>query len=239
MSIAAPGHGNLERAKASLFIFLSLAGVACGLTLMFLAMRSVMEIGGACAEGGPFVPVRPCPDGVPGLLLGGLWGGVACFGIYLWQAFKHKVPTFAGFAWPALFLSLGWNFLEFGLNPPGSDGLAWGWLLCAVVFALMGGLPLLVVVGPTWRRFAGRDTDNPLAGTPLAGIKSVGTLVKNARPARARPAPAPPTPTAPEGEAEGDFVGQLERLDRLRRSGALDADEFESAKERLLGGRRG
>ena len=28
----------------------------------------------------------------------------------------------AAFAWPALFLSLGWNFFEFGFNPPGDVG---------------------------------------------------------------------------------------------------------------------
>ena len=45
-------------------------------------------------------------------------------------------------AWPGLFLSLGWNFLEFAFLPQG--GLAWGWLICGVVFVLMGGLPLLL-----------------------------------------------------------------------------------------------
>jgi hypothetical protein len=44
-------------------------------------------------------------------------------------------------AWPALFLSLGWNFLEFGVQPPGG-GLAWGWLVPGVMFVLMGGGPL-------------------------------------------------------------------------------------------------
>ena len=49
-------------------------------------------------------------------------------------------------AWPALFLSLGWNFLEFGFDPPGEDdGLVWGWIVCGVVFWLMGGLPLFAL----------------------------------------------------------------------------------------------
>jgi hypothetical protein len=47
-------------------------------------------------------------------------------------------------AWPALFLSLGWNFLEYGVDPPdGSANVVWGWLFCGVLFVLMGGLPLL------------------------------------------------------------------------------------------------
>ena len=32
-------------------------GLAACLTLIWLGMRAVMDIGGACAEGGPFVPV--------------------------------------------------------------------------------------------------------------------------------------------------------------------------------------
>jgi len=48
------------------------------------------------------------------------------------------VPNFAWALWPALFLSLAGNFLEFGLDPPGEGGVAWGWLLCAGVFFLMG-----------------------------------------------------------------------------------------------------
>ena len=44
-------------------MFVSLAGVAAGLTALFLGMRRVMEIGGFCAEGGPFVIQHPCPEG--------------------------------------------------------------------------------------------------------------------------------------------------------------------------------
>ena len=49
---------------------------------------------------------------------------------------------------PALFLSLGWNFLEFGLRPPGGEPgeVVWSWLFCAVVFGLMGAVPLAVAV---------------------------------------------------------------------------------------------
>jgi hypothetical protein len=51
--------------KTSVLVAVSAAAVACGMTLLFLGMRSVMEIGGACAEGGPFVPVRPAPKVLP------------------------------------------------------------------------------------------------------------------------------------------------------------------------------
>ena len=49
---------------------------------------------------------------------------------------------------PVLFLSLGWNFVEYAFNPPGlpGQGIVWGWLYLGVPFLLMGGLPLLAVV---------------------------------------------------------------------------------------------
>ena len=177
------------RVRASIGVAVTLAGVAVGMTCLFLGMRSVMEIGGACAEGGPFVPVRPCPQGVPALIVGGIWGGLIFVGAYLWQTHKHQVPSLVGFAWPALFLSLGWNFLEFGVDPPGDGGLVWGWLVCAVLFILMGGLPLLAVVGPTYRAFVNRSA----VPSPMEAVRAMRPQV----PRRGR---------APEG-AEGSRSG--------------------------------
>lgn len=131
--------------RAAVWIFFSLGGVACAVTLLFLAMRAVMEIGGACAEGGPYVPRQECPDGVPGILVGSIWGGLILAGVYVWNVVRHGVPSFAWLFWPALFLSLGWNFFEYALDPPGEgDGLVWGWLVCGVLFAVMGGGPLVL-----------------------------------------------------------------------------------------------
>src|SRR5919204_232452 len=94
--------------RSSLWVFLSLAGVTAAITMLYLGMRSVMEIGGSCAEGGPFVPVRPCPKGVALIMVGGIWLGLIFAGMYVWQSLKSGGPSFAGLLWPALFLSLGW-----------------------------------------------------------------------------------------------------------------------------------
>ena len=52
--------GDALPLAAGAWVFLSLAGVACGMTLLFLGMRAVMEIGGACAEGvSPYAVARP------------------------------------------------------------------------------------------------------------------------------------------------------------------------------------
>lgn len=208
--------------KPTISIGLSLAGVACALTMVFLSMRSVMDVGGFCAEGGPFEIEQHCPQGVPGVMIGSLWGGIILAGVYVWQTLKNKVPGFTGLLWPALFLSLGWNFLEYAFNPPGTGGgVVWGWLICGILFLLMGGLPLLVMLPATIRGFthqAERPRGWPV-GMPLERMQRVTARVQPGD-ARTR------TGTA--------MVDELERLTKLYERGALSEDEFAAAKARLL-----
>ena len=51
----------------------------------------------------------------------------------------------AGLAWPALFCSLGWNFLSYAFDPPGG-GFEVGALICGIVFWVMGAGPLIGTV---------------------------------------------------------------------------------------------
>jgi hypothetical protein len=111
--------------------------VAIGLVWTFRGMRAVMDVGGSCASGGPYQVAQPCPDGallisvaIP-VLVGATLGGSLLAG---WLS----APTLLLPMWAALFGSLGWNFLEYGLG----DGIVWGWLVCGVVFELMA-LPAL------------------------------------------------------------------------------------------------
>lgn len=145
MSVAASRSGPLvsDVAKASIGV----AGLAACIALLFLGMRAVMDIGGACAEGGPYVPRVSCPDGAPAAMILGifglfLFGGIAM--VYgsriggIWSA----VPLLA---WSGLFLSLGWNFLDYGIiNPPFDEDVIWGWVICGVVFVAMGAGPLFL-----------------------------------------------------------------------------------------------
>jgi hypothetical protein len=91
-------------------------GLAACLTLIWLGMRAVMDIGGACAEGGPFVPVQPCPAGAPAALTLGMLGifGFGALGIYAGAQIGGGWVAPPLLAWPVLFGSLGWNFLEYG-----------------------------------------------------------------------------------------------------------------------------
>lgn len=204
--------------RPTITISLSLAGIACGLTLLYLGMRSVMDVGGFCAEGGPFVIEQRCPQGVPGVMVGSILGGLVLSFVYVWQTLAHRVPSFALLLWPALFISLGWNFLEYAFGSPvAGGGVVWGWLVCGVVFMLMGGLPLLAVLPATVRVFT-REQERPRgwpAGIPLEHMQRAA--------ARVQPV-----------NVGGRLVDELERLARLHQQGSLTDDEYEAAKRRLL-----
>jgi hypothetical protein len=206
--------------RPTITIGLSLAGVACALTLVYLSMRAVMDVGGFCAEGGPFEIETHCPQGVPGVMVGSIWGGIILAGVYVWQAFRHRVPSFWLLLWPALFISLGWNFLEYAFDSPiEGGGVVWGWLVCGVVFMLMGGLPLLAVLPATIRGFT-REAEPPKGwpvGMPLGHMQRVVGRVQ---------------PSATSTGA--GMVDELERLAKLHERGALTDDEYEAAKRRLL-----
>jgi hypothetical protein len=150
-------------ARRSVLCFVGMLGVTAALTVLFFSMRAVMDIGGSCASGNvPYAVSRPCPTGVPGLMIGSIFLGLLFLAVY---ALSAVGPNLTLLAWPALFLSLGWNFLDYGVNPPdGSDHVVWGWLLCGVLFVLMGGLPLVFGVMAVLK---GRETRAVRAHTTL------------------------------------------------------------------------
>ena len=235
MSIAASTRSPLQTIRAAASVFVALAGVACGLTLLNLGARVVMDIGGACASGGPYVPRVTCPKGVPLAMVGGFWGGLIFVGLYVRSTSKHNVPTLVGLAWPALFLSLGWDFLDYGIDPPGGGGLVWGWLICAVLFALMGGVPLLMMVKPIMSQFGRRPGPDFLQAKVVIPTKRRVRELRSVATEGSGGSPSAPRP--PRGSGDGEpLVEALERLGALHASGALDDDEFEAAKQRVLRG---
>ena len=129
-------------------LVVSVALVALTITWTYLGMRAVMDIGGACATGGPYVPVQPCPQGAsvlisvaPPVLLLATFAGTAV-------AVTIKAPTLLLPMWVLLFGSLGWNFLEYAFK---GNGVEISWLVCGIVFEAMA-LPaaaLLVVAAPS------------------------------------------------------------------------------------------
>lgn len=104
--------------------------VAVSLTWTYLSMRAVMNVGGSCADGGPYVSAQPCPDGsiliavaVPALIVSSMIGTVS--------ASIVGAPNLLVPMWGGLFGSLGWNFLEYAFIGP---DVVWDWLVCGVMF---------------------------------------------------------------------------------------------------------
>ena len=132
----------------------SVALVALTITWTFLGMRAVMDIGGACATGGPYVPVQPCPEGasvmlsvaIPVLLLA-TFAGTAV-------AVMVKAPTLLLPMWVLLFGSLGWNFLEYAFK---GEGVEISWLVCGIVFEAMA-LPAAALLFVTGSSVPGEGT---------------------------------------------------------------------------------
>lgn len=170
MSAAASRQAPLvsDVAKAAIGV----GGLAMCITLLFLSMRAVMDIGGACAEGGPYVSRQSCPDGATATLFIGMFG-LFLFGAIamIWGPRVGGIWTAAPLlGWCGLFLSLGWNFLDYGvLNPPEGQGIVWGWLIPGVMFMIMGGAPLVFGLSA----FGGAVVGSRKPGPPSAPAATV------------------------------------------------------------------
>lgn len=253
--------------RRSVGIAVGAGGAACALTVLSLAMRAVLDVGGACATGGPFEVANPCPRGMAWLFFGSIFGGMAA-ALLLAVSVVRGGPSLVALLWPGLFLGVGWNFLDYGYEPPGGDGVVWGWLVCGIVFFVIGAVPLVPVLQVRRLRGLLWGDDGP------AGWRSVVPTAPFRPGATSGPVlewigPAPgwakvtassvtwsPDGTDGTGSAAGtggaavdgtaqrdgagtgpDVVTRLERLSELRRRGALTAEEFEAAKREVLEGR--
>ena len=222
-------------------------------------MRSVMDIGGVCASGGPSVLAVECPEAIGWLLPLSIFAGIGGIGLIAW--FGGRVgPGFAAvaaLAWPALFLSLGWNFLEYAIASPAGWDL--GWLMCGVLFLAMGGIPLVVWLAGARRRSGGRAPARPDSATASAVatpghtasprstrhvdlasmlrqlqgvtmVEAASTTVAEAT----HPVATDPTPPGLGHQASSGLVDQLERLAQLKEQGALGELEYLQAKQAVI-----
>ena len=146
------GFGSRRPAQAQgrvlMLAALGYAGGAMSITLLFLGMRIVMDVGGYCAEGGAYVIQTHCPDAAaPSMFIG-------MFGIFLFGFIATVYGVRLGgiwaaapvLGWAALFGTLGWNFMEYGVFAPPSGSIEIGWLICGVLFWIMAFVPLLALV---------------------------------------------------------------------------------------------
>ena len=203
-------------------LFVGVAGSVACLTLLFRSMRALMASGmSSCASGGPYEIANPCPKGVAWLTPASIWGGLISVFVASIAASKLERPSIAWLAWPALFLSLGANFWQYGLDPVGVPGPLWGWIVCAVLFTVMGAGPVLLVLF---------SRDGLPTNRPASRAAAAGTRIR----AEATPPPFRPTVIATTGSIADDLVDSLERLAALHRDGAITDEEYADAKRRLL-----
>ncbi len=145
-------------------------------------------------------------------------------GLWMYAVTSSKLPgpRLTLLTWSALFLSLGWNFWQYGLNPPmAATGVVWGWIICGVVFVAMGAFPLFGLFNRDVAKalfWADTPSENPVDPYPH-GVH-----------APLRHAPTPPV------SSEDSLPVALERLAALHSSGAITDAEFATAKRRILEG---
>jgi putative oligomerization/nucleic acid binding protein len=230
-----------QSSSSILLVYLvGVAGVAFSITLLFIEMRAVLDVGGTCASGGPYAVAQPCPDGI-GLMLLAIFGGLVWAALAFWAGTKiggryGAVPLLA---WPALFGSLGFNFLQSGITPPGGGGPEFGFLIPGVVFELMGVIPL--VLGIVYGGSGGRVSRERLRAAQLAaGLRPPGRSTTSGSPSAFGPGrKGEAAGASPAGSSQGpgasvDLASELERLADLHARGELTDVEFAVAKAALL-----
>lgn len=109
-------------------------------TLLYLGSSTVMGLGGYCASGGPYQIEVQCPDAVALFVPLSIFGGIAAVAIGVFFAHGFGTPLLS-WAWPILFLGLGIAFLRASTMPG-----AISFLICGVLFVLMGAVPLYLEV---------------------------------------------------------------------------------------------
>ena len=201
-----------------------------GIVLFNVKLQELLDIG-TCASGNvPFEVSQPCPEGTGTsilVLMGSIVAGLAGAAIF---AFRGDPP------W-------GRRGRPHGLFGLGT--LAWGLFFAGTGVALLLGGPYGEAVDPASGEVVGRP-DSQLGATITGitflvmgvpalllgswnGIKGLGG--RGERPAAAGAAPF----GSGFGRSGGsDSIGRLERLQRLRESGAITDAEFEREKAKIL-----
>ena len=227
-----------------------------GIVLFNVKLVSLLETG-TCASGNtPYQISQPCPSGTGTdilLLTAGIFAGLIGAGIY---AFRGDPPwdrdgrgrrfggfSFGVFACGLFFAATGATSLIASLTNQAiqdSSGGKLGGIIVGATFLVMGVPALLIAMGGLLKGLRGRD-ERPPAMTATAGGMGGGAMSRmsaglgQARAAQQMASPLPwgSTPPSGGGGTSGQ-IAKLERLQKLRESGALTDAEFEREKAKVL-----
>jgi Short C-terminal domain len=241
--------GYLVKAPLGLALFFG------GIALFNVKLVSLLETG-TCASGNtPYQISQPCPAGTGTdilLLIAGIFGGLIGAGLF---AFRGDPPwdrdrpinyasgfSFGLFAWGFFFSATGATSLISSLTDEAvksSSGGQLGGLIVGGTFLLMGVPALLVSL---WGLVSSRDErdERPATATGSMGggvMSRMSAGLDQARAAQQLGNRLPwgsTRPLASAGSGTGGQIAKLERLQKLRESGALNDAEFEREKAKIL-----
>jgi hypothetical protein len=220
--------GYLLKAGLGLTLFFG------GIVLFNVQLQELLEIG-TCASGNtPYQISQPCPEGTGTkmlLLVGSIFGGLIGAALF---AFRGDPPWgkrrstggmfgLGVLAWGLFFAGTGVALLlgkPYGEVMNGSGDVVarpdsqLGATITAVTFLIMGVPALLIGV---WTQVNGLRSGRDERPAPVSGLA---------------PASVPKPSRAAAGG--GDTLGKIERLQKLRESGALSDSEFEREKAKIL-----
>jgi hypothetical protein len=241
--------GYLIKAPLGLGMFIG------GIVLFNVKLVSLLETG-TCASGNtPYEIAQPCPAGTGTdilLLVAGIFGGLIGAGIFAfrgdppWDKDRPLNPpsnfSFGVFAWGLFFTATGATSLIASLTNQGiqdSSGGQLGGIIVGGTFLVMGVPALLISL---WRVVGGLGKRDERPATAAAGmgggpIARMSAGLGQARAAQQLSSRLPWGSTGPASSGGGGTGGQiakLERLQRLRESGALTDSEFEREKAKIL-----
>jgi hypothetical protein len=243
--------GYLIKAPLGLGLFFG------GIILFNVKLVSLLETG-TCASGNtPYQISQPCPAGTGTdilLLIAGLFAGLIGAGIF---AFRGDPPwsrdgrggragglSFGLFAWGIFFTATGATSLIASLTNQAiadSSGGKLGGIIVGGTFLVMGVPALLIALAGLFKGLRGRDERPPAMTATAGGMGGGGVMSRmsagldQARAAQQLTSRLPwgSTPPSGGGGTSGQ-IAKLERLQKLRESGALTDAEFEREKAKVL-----
>jgi hypothetical protein len=245
--------GYLIKAPLGLGLFFG------GLVLANVKLISLLETG-TCASGNtPYQIAHPCPSGTGTdilLLMGSIFAAIIGIGLFAYRGdppWDKNRPinlesdfSFPAFAWGIAFTGTGAVSLIAGLTNEAvkqNAGSKLGALIVGGTFLAMGLPVLFVSVRYLIHDFMHRDEQRAKADARVAGTGAGAAPASGMTGAFGRANPMTQMASrfswgsaapASGGGGTGGQIAKLERLQKLRESGALTDSEFEREKAKVL-----
>jgi hypothetical protein len=229
-----------------------------GIALFNVKLVSLLETG-TCASGNtPYQISQPCPSGTGTdilLLMAGIFGGLIGVGLFAMRGdppWDKDRPLNSGndfsfplFAWGVFFTATGATSLIASLTNQqiqDSSGGKLGGLIVGGTFLVMGVPVLLYSLWQLIGDLRGHDdlpatlTSSPggAMGGGMMSRMSAGLDQARSMQQLSSRLPWGSSGTASAGGGTGGQIAKLERLQKLRESGALTDSEFEREKAKIL-----